>query len=74
MRVMSRRWSISYSVTGSGPGLLLVPGFSQWAGQWAEAGYVDALSHRYRVVVVDPLGHGDSDKPQLWMRISRASW
>ena len=65
MRVQSRGWSISYSSTGSGPVLLLVPGFSQWAGRWDETGYVDALSRRFRVLSVDPLGHGDSDKPHV---------
>jgi pimeloyl-ACP methyl ester carboxylesterase len=65
MRVMSRGWSISYSVAGVGPAVMLVPGSSQWAGRWVEEGYVEALSRRYRVLVVDPLGHGESDKPHV---------
>ena len=30
---------------------------------WAQVGYVAALSDAYRVITVDSLGHGESDKP-----------
>jgi pimeloyl-ACP methyl ester carboxylesterase len=34
-----------------------------WREQWAETGYVARLRDKFRVMWVDPLGHGDSDKP-----------
>ena len=49
--------------SGTGTPLLLVAGFSQWADQWVDAGYVAALEPGYRVIRVDTLGHGRSDKP-----------
>jgi pimeloyl-ACP methyl ester carboxylesterase len=33
------------------------------ARHWADLGYVSALSGQWRVINVDPLGHGDSDLP-----------
>jgi pimeloyl-ACP methyl ester carboxylesterase len=61
--VISRGYRIDYTVDGDGPALLVVCGFSQWADQWESAGYTDALTDRFRVVRIDPLGHGRSDKP-----------
>jgi pimeloyl-ACP methyl ester carboxylesterase len=61
--VRSRGWTIDYSVAGEGPPLLLVVGLSQWASQWSELGYVDALRDGFRVLTADVLGHGNSDKP-----------
>jgi pimeloyl-ACP methyl ester carboxylesterase len=61
--VDSRGHRIAYDVTGTGPVVVLLAGLSQWRGQWHDAGYVDALASRYRVICVDMLGHGDSDKP-----------
>jgi pimeloyl-ACP methyl ester carboxylesterase len=52
-------------VTGDGPAVILVCGLSQRARQWHDAGYVAALADRYRVVTIDPLGHGASDKPHI---------
>lgn len=49
--------------TGSGPPVVLVPGQNMSAQRWVETGYVDALQDEYTVLAVDPLGHGDSDKP-----------
>lgn len=63
MSIDSRGYSIGYEVSGSGPPLVLVDGFTMWAEQWVTAGYVSALEGRYRVIRVDPLGHGQSDKP-----------
>jgi pimeloyl-ACP methyl ester carboxylesterase len=61
----SHGYDIRYESTGDGPSLILVCGFTQWAEQWASAGYVTALADRFRVIRVDPLGHGSSDKPHL---------
>lgn len=62
-QVLSRGYPIAYDVAGSGPTVLLVAGLSMWRGQWSDLGYVAALSDEFRVVSVDPLGHGDSAKP-----------
>jgi pimeloyl-ACP methyl ester carboxylesterase len=61
--VISRGHGIRYESAGDGPPLILVGGFTQWAAQWEAAGYVDVLAERFRVIRVDPLGHGASDKP-----------
>lgn len=63
MHTTSRGFDIAYRVEGSGPVVFLVPGILQSAVRWVEAGYVDALRDHFRVVAVDPLGHGESDKP-----------
>jgi len=42
---------------------VLIPGFMQSAADYRRAGYVDRLAATHRVLVVDPLGHGKSDKP-----------
>lgn len=43
---------------------MLVSGFSQSGGDWWELGYVDHLvATGRRVLAVDPLGHGSSDRP-----------
>lgn len=55
---------IAYEVRGAGDPLVLIPGFSQSRQAWDQAGFVDAFVKRgYQVVVIDPLGHGDSTKP-----------
>lgn len=55
-------FEIAYRAHGDGSPLMLVPGVTQSAERWLEAGYVDALSKSRRVVAVDPLGHGLSSK------------
>ncbi|MDW3218000.1 MAG: alpha/beta fold hydrolase [Acidimicrobiales bacterium] len=54
---------ISYEVAGVGPYLLIVPALLQSAALWREMGYVDRLATDHRVIVMDPLGHGESDRP-----------
>ena len=53
---------IAYSTVGEGPPLLLIPGNSMNSERWVECGYVDALSPQHQLILVDPLGHGESDK------------
>ena len=60
---LSRGYAISYEDAGQGSPVVLVPGFMQSASDFRHAGYVDRLADRWRVLVVDPLGHGWSDKP-----------
>jgi pimeloyl-ACP methyl ester carboxylesterase len=59
----SRGFTIDYTVHGDGPPLVLVAGTLCAARHWVEYGYVGALARNWRVINVDPLGHGASDKP-----------
>jgi pimeloyl-ACP methyl ester carboxylesterase len=43
--------------------MLLVHGILQSTTRWVEMGYLDAFADRRRVLAVDLLGHGRSDKP-----------
>lgn len=60
---MSRGYAISYDDAGAGPVIVLIPGATMSAGDWRDAGYVDLLATTHRVLSVDPLGLGLSDKP-----------
>jgi pimeloyl-ACP methyl ester carboxylesterase len=59
----SRGYAISYEDAGTGPTVVLLPGWTMSAGDWRDAGYVDRLATSHRVLNVDPLGNGLSDKP-----------
>lgn len=61
--VSSRGFRIAYRQEGEGFPLLLLGGLSQWADQWWDFGYADLLGDRFRLIAVDRLGHGESDKP-----------
>ncbi|HQY13732.1 MAG: alpha/beta hydrolase [Ilumatobacteraceae bacterium] len=61
--ITSRGHRISYRTEGDGAPLLLLCGWSRWADTWWDAGYVGGLGEGYRVIAVDRLGHGESDKP-----------
>lgn len=55
---------IAFEVHGHGEPLVLISGFSQARRVWHDAGHVDALVALGRkLILVDPRGHGDSDKP-----------
>ena len=41
----------------------MVHGFMQRSEDWSDAGYVDQLTERRRLILVDAKGHGLSDKP-----------
>jgi pimeloyl-ACP methyl ester carboxylesterase len=62
-RVDNKGISIHYRVEGNGPPLVLAHGFSDCNETWYERGYVAALSPKYRLVLIDARGHGQSDKP-----------
>ena len=47
---------------GQGEPLMLIPGHTMSIQRWIEAGYVGELSKTRRVIAVDPLGHGRSEK------------
>jgi pimeloyl-ACP methyl ester carboxylesterase len=54
---------IAYAVTGSGPTLVLLHGLMGSRESWYTSGYVDALAHDCRLVLVDMRGHGASEGP-----------
>ena len=54
---------IHYEVEGAGPALLIHTGFVSWARDWYTLGYVEALQSDYRLILLDPRGQGESDKP-----------
>lgn len=65
---------IHYAVEGQGPTVVLQHGLFMDGASWKAAGFVDALQG-YRVVCVDSLGHGLSDKPadaSLYSQVQRA--
>ncbi|WP_163727173.1 alpha/beta fold hydrolase [Mycolicibacterium psychrotolerans] len=64
MQTTSRGLRIHYTVDGDGPPLVLVPGTLLAARHWKDFGYVDTLARDWRVIAIDPLGHGASDRPQ----------
>ncbi|MFE9330358.1 alpha/beta fold hydrolase [Streptomyces sp. NPDC006925] len=60
---------LHYLEAGSGPDLLLVPGWSQTAAQWRHQ--IADFARTHHVVAVDHRGHGRSDKPDHGYRIAR---
>ncbi len=60
---------LHYLEAGSGPPLLMVPGWSQAAEEFKHQ--LRDLSGRYRVIAVDMRGHGRSERPDFGYRISR---
>ncbi len=63
MQVESRGFTIDYTVVGDGPPLVLIAGTLCAARHWVDYGYVGPLARRWRVINIDPLGHGASDTP-----------
>jgi len=55
---------IRYEVEGNGPPLLLHIGFIGAIEDWYDAGYVAALRDAYQLIIIDPRGQGQSDKPK----------
>ncbi|MGE0135400.1 MAG: alpha/beta fold hydrolase [Dehalococcoidia bacterium] len=55
--------AIHYEAMGAGPPLVLLHGHSMSADRWIQTGYADALADRFRVIVLDLRGHGESGKP-----------
>jgi pimeloyl-ACP methyl ester carboxylesterase len=46
-----------------GEPIVLIPGFLVSVGRWLASGYVDEFARTHRVIALDPLWHGRSDKP-----------
>ena len=62
-RVDNKGVSIHYRVEGDGPPLVFGHGFTDSSDVWYERGFVAALTPKYRLVLIDTRGHGQSDKP-----------
>jgi pimeloyl-ACP methyl ester carboxylesterase len=61
---VSRGHRIAYDDVGDGPPIVLLHGVTLSGGDWWETGAVDLLLDAgHRALVVDPLGHGQSDAP-----------
>lgn len=60
-RVVLGDVAVHVEVHGAGPPLLLLHGFTGSAATWAET--IPALARDHRMIVVDLLGHGESDAP-----------
>lgn len=54
---------INYEVEGEGPPLMLQHGLGASLEFWRMTGFVEPLAKDYRLILVDPRGHGSSDKP-----------
>jgi pimeloyl-ACP methyl ester carboxylesterase len=59
----SRGYAIGYTDRGEGAAVVLIPGFMSSAAHCREVGYLEGLTSRHRLLIVDPLGQGESDKP-----------
>ncbi len=63
----SNSYSIHYKVWGkTGKPIILVHGWgSDISGNWERTGWIKSLQPHRRVVALDVLGHGNSDKPHV---------
>jgi pimeloyl-ACP methyl ester carboxylesterase len=55
---------IRFSVQGEGPPVVLHHGAGSNRTTWLRHGYAKALRERYRLILIDARGHGQSDKPR----------
>ncbi len=63
METVSRSFRLHYMTAGQGHSLVLIPGLTQSIQSWVGRGYVEYFARAFRVIAIDPLGHGQSDKP-----------
>ncbi len=56
--------TINYKVIGEGKPLVLLFGFGMSLEEWFQLGYADTLSEKYKVIAIDPRGHGKSCSPK----------
>jgi pimeloyl-ACP methyl ester carboxylesterase len=54
---------IHYEVEGQGPPLVLMPGLAGTLDDWRLFGYSQVLGKEYQLILIDPRGRGESDKP-----------
>jgi len=58
-------YTINYKVVGEGKPIVLLFGFGMSLEEWFQFGYVDTLSEKYKVIAIDPRGHGKSCSPKV---------
>ncbi len=58
-----RGYRIAYETLGDGPPVVIQHGIFSNRRAWIDYGLTPLLSDAYRLILVDSLGHGDSDKP-----------
>ena len=63
METGSRGYRLHYITAGQGHSLVLIPGLTHSIQSWVDRGYVEYFARSFRVIALDPLGHGLSDKP-----------
>ncbi|MCG8551957.1 MAG: alpha/beta hydrolase [Desulfobacterales bacterium] len=56
-------YTINYKVVGEGKPIVLLFGFGMSLEAWFQFGYADTLSAKYKVIAIDPRGHGKSCSP-----------
>jgi pimeloyl-ACP methyl ester carboxylesterase len=61
--VQSNGIRIHYEVEGQGPPLVMIHGWSWSIGDFYEYGWVKGLQDDNQLILIDPRGHGYSDKP-----------
>lgn len=61
--IQNRGVQIHYQVEGSGPPLVMLPGFPSSIEDMYELGYVGELKDDYQLILIDPRGFGKSGKP-----------
>jgi len=61
--------NLHYLESGSGPPLVMIPGWSQSAAQFKYQ--LEGLNKRYRCIAIDMRGHGESEKVEFGYRIQR---
>ena len=54
---------VHYEVDGAGPPLVLRHGLGYRVEDWYTSGWAQALRSDYRLILIDPRGQGQSDKP-----------
>ncbi len=54
---------IYYEREGNGPSVVLLSGLAESLDSWRDFGFVAALRDAYDLILIDPRGHGRSDKP-----------
>ncbi len=63
MEIRYRGHRLHCTTAGEGHPLVLIPGLTQSIQRWVDRGYVERFAQSFRVIALDPLGHGLSDKP-----------
>ena len=61
--------TLHYLEAGSGPPLVMIPGWSQTAEQFKYQ--IEGLCDRYRCIAIDMRGHGESEKVSFGYKIQR---